>query len=342
MKKDFFQEEHQQVKQHKPVVWVLTDGKMGDRVPCLGIAECLDFPFDEKIISSPKMWAWFAPWGPIAPSHKANRANSPIAPPFSDIAIASGRRMVPYLRALKRASGNRTFTVFLKDPHCSVSCADLIWVPQHDKLRGKNVVVTPTSPHRIRFNVLQKIRSQPLPQAWNLLPKPRLGLVIGDPLSYGGNQQKALTHFLEKIDNIKFEVGSWLVVRSRRTPDALIDALTIRLQGVPSWIWSGVGDNPYLDVLAHADMLAVTADSHNMLSEALSTGRPVFPIKPLVLNPKLHRFLCHVESQKLVRTLPNKLEFYSYEPVDATQEIATVMLHAFKAHRHRYSGINVN
>ena len=269
--------------------WILTDGKAGDLVQCSGIATQLGLSAEERIIQPGIPWKWLLPWGPVPPGHRPHSPDSPLKPPFPDLAIASGKRMPAYLVLLKRASAGATFTVFLKDPRIHPSCADLVWVPWHDRLRGENVIVTDTAPHNIRWDTLVKLRQQP-PGEWSNLPSPRVGLVIGDPLSRARSQQAALNHFIGQVEQLKKQAGSLLVVKSRRTPAMLMEMLRQQLADVPHWIWTGEGENPYMSVLACSDVLAVTADSHNMVGEALVTGRPVFAMRPLALNPKLGRF----------------------------------------------------
>ena len=116
-------------------------------------------------------FVWLMPRGPIDPRDGPERPNSPIRPPFPDIVIASGRRAVPYLRAVKKASNGLSFTVFLKDPRTGTGAADLIWVAEHDRLRGANVLVTTTSPHRLAPERLAQARANP-PAAIAALPSP--------------------------------------------------------------------------------------------------------------------------------------------------------------------------
>ncbi|WP_353187005.1 ELM1/GtrOC1 family putative glycosyltransferase, partial [Bosea sp. (in: a-proteobacteria)] len=99
-----------------PTIWVLTDGKAGDESQCLGVAERLGVEPEIRRVAPRKPFAWLMPRGPIDPREAPDRPGSPIRPPFPDIAIASGRRAVAYLRALEKASNGRSFTVFLKDP----------------------------------------------------------------------------------------------------------------------------------------------------------------------------------------------------------------------------------
>ena len=97
-------------------LWVLTDGKAGDEQQCLGVAEALGGTVELRRVKPWAPFVWLMPYGPIDPFEAPGREGSPIAPPFPDVVIASGRRAVPYVRHVRRASRRRTFTVFLKDP----------------------------------------------------------------------------------------------------------------------------------------------------------------------------------------------------------------------------------
>ena len=305
--------------------WILTDGKIGDRVQCLGVARRLQADIEERVLAPGKPWTWLMPRGPVPFRDRHTRHDSPIAPPFPDIAIASGRRAVPYLRSLRKVSNGRTFTVFLKDPRIAPDFADLVWVPRHDRLRGPNVLVSDTAPHNLQLHEI-KAATENRPRVWDSLPGPRLGMMIGNPLSGARNAQDALDVFLRQVDRALDQVGSIIITPSRRSPASLMAALKERLNGFPHWIWDGIGDNPYQAILGFADMLAVTADSHNMVSEALFTGKPVFPVMTGNLNPKLARFLAHIRDDGFVRPFEGTLEPYDYQPVDTTAVIADAIL----------------
>jgi uncharacterized protein len=59
--------------------------------------------------------------------------------------------------------------------------------------------------------------------------------------------------------------------------------------------WTPDGDNPYQAALALADKFVVTSDSVSMISEALSTGKPVslfmLPVSPLQIRWEARRGL---------------------------------------------------
>ena len=98
------------------ITWVLTDGKAGDELQALSVTEALGLEPEIRRVAPKPPFSWFMPWGPIDPRERPGAPSSPLAPPFPDLLIGSGRRAVAYLRYVKRATGGRTYTVFLKDP----------------------------------------------------------------------------------------------------------------------------------------------------------------------------------------------------------------------------------
>ena len=57
------------------------------------------------------------------------------------------------------------------------------------------------------------------------------------------------------------------------------------------WLDSSDGENPYRNLLACSDVLMVTADSINMVSEACSGDRCVIAIAQNNISPKHKRFI---------------------------------------------------
>jgi len=93
------------------LIWTLTDGKAGDALQCLGVAETviarIGGSLVEHKIAPRALYALAMPWGPADPADLTQ-----FAPPWPDVAIASGRRAVTYLRWLKKRSpGTLTGTV---------------------------------------------------------------------------------------------------------------------------------------------------------------------------------------------------------------------------------------
>jgi mitochondrial fission protein ELM1 len=110
--------------------------------------------------------------------------------------------------------------------------------------------------------------------------------------------------------------ASLLITPSRRTsPDAL-RVLNQQIAQVPHFLWDGQGNNPYFGILGLADYLVVTCDSVNMVSEAASTGKPVYVLDLSGGSEKFARFHRAMREDRITRPFAGKLEPYSYVPPD--------------------------
>ena len=308
----------------------------------MGVARELGLEPEMRPVSPRPFFEFFAPWGPIDPRDNPRNPESPLRGPWPDIVFASGRATVPYLRAIKRFSDGTTFTVFLQDPRVGAGAADLIWVPEHDRLRGENVLVTLTSPHHMRPAVLAAARQNPDPRLAHL-PEPRIGMVLGGPS--GAHRFEASD--IEALCAIAREIlasGQGLMVTpSRRTPAEAINALRSAVaesgSAAKAFIWDGEGDNPYAQILAQASALIVTADSVNMVGEAASTGAPVFIYEPTGGAEKMSGFLEKLVRAGALRILPKERspdwsrQRWTYAPVDATGVIARELVKRYRAFR---------
>jgi len=239
---------------------------------------------------------------------------------------------VPYLRHLRRASGGRTFTVFLQDPRTGPGTADMLWVPEHDKLRGENVVVTLTSPHPLRPHVLEAARRNPDPRLANL-PHPRVAMVLGGPSAHHRFEDKDVAALVRIAGDLAAAGCGVMVTPSRRTPASLTKALAQALAGKPAFIWDGTGANPYTAIIALADSIVLTGDSVNMVGEALVAGAPVQVYEPSGGHPKIAGFIEKLAQAGHVRRWAGHLERWDNPPLDATSLIAGEIARRYAAFR---------
>ncbi|WP_305987212.1 mitochondrial fission ELM1 family protein [Roseibium sp. MMSF_3544] len=314
-------------------VWIMTDGKAGDLAQCVGVAEAIGAPFETRTIAPRAPFSWWLPHGPIDPRERETLPGSPIAPPYPDIAIASGRRAAAYLRRLKKLSNGATFTVFLKDPRSGTGTADLIWVPEHDKLRGDNVLVTVTSPHRFSSEKLDKLRAEAVPDI-DGLGHPRVAVLVGGNSrhhSFTQDDQDRLLNGLKAM--AENNDARFMITTSRRTPPPLADGLSNLANSGGHCYWSGEAPNPLGHYLAKADAIVATADSTNMIGEAAATGKPVHVFHPSGGHGKITRFLESLDRLGVTQPFPGPLKTTTYEPIDATPVIAERVLAEFAASR---------
>jgi mitochondrial fission protein ELM1 len=302
--------------------WVLSDGKIGDEVQCLGLAEALGLSPERRLIEPRAPWRWLAPYAPIAPRDAPRRPLSPIAPQFPDILFAAGRQTVPYLRRVREESRGETFTVFIKDPYTGPETADVIWVPEHDALRGDNVIVTTTPANRVG-RLLDELRTAPPDPRIATLPHPRVALILGGD-SVKHRFTRADCARLIDVARMLIHDGCGLMISpSRRTPPALLSELIALFADEPrAFVWDCTGDNPYSQMLAHADHIIVTADSVNMVGEAVATSAPVHVYEPGGGHRKITAYIDRLTALRAVRRWNGQLDSWRYDPIDSTPVIA--------------------
>lgn len=270
-------------------VWIISDGKAGHESQSRGVAAALGSEPVVKFIAPRRTWRVLAPWGPVDPAERFGQPGSTFAPPWPDVAIATGRATVPYLRRLKRVAGAGVFTVALQDPRTGCGAADLVWVPDHDKLRGANVINTPTSPHAFSPERLAALRAQCPPEI-AALPGPRVAVLLGGNSKVFRFSADDAARLGRALAALAEKGASFLVTGSRRTPPDVVAAVDQATAAAPRVFYRGEGDNPYAQFLAHADALVVTGDSVSMTGEACATGRPVLVFMPSGGSDKFKRF----------------------------------------------------
>ena len=302
--------------------WILTDGIAGMVSHCRGLARAVGVEPVSKVIALRKPWHWLPPAATPASLGVVTAASDPLAPPWPDLLIASGRKSVAPARAIRRASGGRTFCVQVQNPRVSPSAFDLVVTPEHDGLFGPNVISTAGSIHGVNADTLADARRRFAARVEGL-PRPLLAVLLG-----GSNAVFKMTEafgqtLAKDLQRIALEEGWGLAVTaSRRTPAHVRTAITAALDGTGADIWDETGDNPYLGFLAHADAVLVTGDSVNMVSEAAATGKPVHVAHLEGGSQKFSRFHRAMEGRGITRPFKGSLESWDYAPLDETAAVA--------------------
>lgn len=299
--------------------WVLTEGMVGTENQCLGIAEALDVTPEIHRIALRQPWKSLSPWLGF---ECASTFVPALHGPWPDILIASGRKSIAASRYIKKASGGKTFTVQVQDPRISPRHFDLVSVPFHDPTRGENVIVTDGAPNRIRQDKLDAARAQFAP-LFGPLPGPRVAVLIGGT-SKAYTMTPAIAAALgTQLKAVYDASGAGLMITaSRRTGEDNTAALKEALGDTPHYFWDGRGDNPYPGMLAWADAVLVTADSVSMLSEAATTGKPVYIIPLDGGQPRLQTFHRHMMDMGIARTFAGHLEHWTYPALDDAGKVA--------------------
>ena len=293
---------------------IITEGMAGTENQCIGIAEHLDMAVDIMRITLYEPWKTLSPW--LGFEQKWSFI-PPLVPPWPDLLIASGRKSIAAARYIKRKSGGRTVTVYIQDPRTPPHHFDLVAVPEHDPLRGENVIVTKATPNKVTPAKIQAATSA-FP-ALGALPSPRVAVLIGGT-SKAYNMTRAVTEKLaQDLANLD---ASLMITCSRRTGEENRKILETHFKNGAHFFWDGQGDNPYMAMLGQADYILVTADSASMISESCTTGKPVYMI-PLEGGAKrIERLHDNLIRHGVLRKFSGALDHFAYEPLNDAQMVA--------------------
>jgi mitochondrial fission protein ELM1 len=303
--------------------WIITTGAAGMDTQTRGVADALGLAYEMKPIAPRGLYKLLAPWGPVAPGERFGEGGSAFAPPWPDVAIGLGRSAVPYLRAIRRRSP-ATFTLQMLDTRSGLGAADVIWVPQHDPLRGANVITSLTAPHGFTAERLAALRAE-VPADIKALAHPRVAVILGGKNAVYNFRAEDDARFAGALKSLGALGASFMITPSRRTHARLKEVTEEATGAFPRIFWEGDGPNPYPQFLAQADALVVTADSVNMTGEAAATGRPVLVFTPSAGSAKFRRFHAALEAHGATRPLPERVaEFprWSYPPLFSADQIA--------------------
>ena len=304
--------------------WMISDGKAGNDTQSRGVFDALGLDYLVKRVDPSGIWKLMSPWGPVAPRERFGTAASQFQPPWPDFAIAVGRLTTPYIRRLKRVAGRSIYTIILQDPKVGTDAADLFWVPEHDRLRGPNVVTTLTAPHSFTARRLAEL-ARCMPAEIAALPAPRVAVSIGGPNGDYRFTPAVLVHLAGALQSLAALGAGLMITPSRRTPAEITAFVRKATEGTRRWLWDGTGENPYHAFLAHADAFVATGDSVNMVGEPCATGRPVYVLEPEGGSPKFARFHAALARHGATRSLParfERLETWSYVPLNSAEVIA--------------------
>ncbi len=307
----------------QPLTWILTDGTVGMRIQCLGLAKAAGLTPIVKHIH-PNLLLRALPTLAALPGVPASSGGDPLVAPWPDVVISCGRRTAGATLAVKRLSGGRAFVAHIQDPRLNPRRFDLLVVPEHDPTRGDNVVTTLGALNPHDPDVLAAAARQ-----WEAetlgLPAPLVAVLVGGSNKRYEFSPAAVERFVGQLRDVADAGAGLMVVTSRRTDQATRAALSTGLADRPAIVWTGDGENPYLGFLALADALIVTSDSVNMASEACATGKPVHVASVEPESGRLAAFHDRLRAEGHTRPFAGRIESWSHPPLDETPRVGAIL-----------------
>lgn len=310
-------------KANSMICWIVTEGIAGTENQCLGLAEALQVTPCVKRIALRFPWSFASPILRFGHAHAfISKSGGALVPPWPDLLIASGRKSIAASLYIREQSKEKTFTVQIQDPRIDPDFFDLVVVPNHDTLRGENVLVTTGALHRVTPHMLDEAK-QRFSSVLNALPAPRVAVLIGGNSKTHRMTPAVMRWIAEQLADISQQGASLMITVSRRTGSECEKILRHSLAKLANiHFWDGQGENPYFAYLACADFILVTNDSVSMASEAISTGKPVYTLELDGGSERFDRFHNLLREKKYTRPFEGKLETWNYTPPGDTEKTA--------------------
>ena len=243
---------------------LLTQGMHGMVSQVEGLAKALGLSYKHQTINLKPFWNLIPPkFSPISENLIKNKFVCD-----SKIIISCGRKSVIPSIALKKRLGKEIFTIHIQNPKVSLNHFDLIISPEHDNMKGDNVISTTGAIH---YLTKKEIKENSNYLGLEKEKKKLVAFIIGGPNKYYAYSEKIIHQTFNKVKTLftpdKYRI---IVIPSYRTPAKVIkkayDTFNFNHHVVKE-----VDKRAYLSALAISDHIVVTCDSTSMISEAAIT-----------------------------------------------------------------------
>ena len=293
--------------------WILSSGLIGCENQCLGVIERLGIETEIKKIKPSMAVSVFAPYGTAF-------LNPQVREPWPDLVIAAGRKTIPYLRYIRRASKKECKTIYLQDPRIDSKEFDIVWAPEHDSIKGNNVIKTITSPNRVTNELLNYHHDKWLDKL-SKFKGPFIGFLIGGKSKAYNFNDDECEKIIQALNFVIINGYTPLITLSRRSPKVLSDRIKNLLIDEESLFYDGQGDNPYFAILKASEIIITTPDSANMISEAINVPKPVYYIDIKSNSKRFNKFINTLVNSGHIRPFENKIDYFQNKKLDPTKEI---------------------
>ena len=304
---------------------LLTQGMHGMVSQVEGLAKALKLNFKHQNIKLKPIWNFIPPkFTPISENLLTEKFVCD-----SKIIISCGRKSVIPSIALKKRLKNQIFNIHIQDPKVSFKHFDLIVSPEHDGIKGDNILTTKGSIHYLtKKEIIDNSNYLNLEKG----KKKIVAFIIGGPNKYYNYSDEQVHFIFNKIKALftpdKFKI---IVIPSYRTPEEVIKK-AFNTFSINHHVVKTIDKKAYLSSLALADFVIVTCDSTSMISEAAVTGKPVFAamMKPRKSIRRFNSFFKQFKELGILKELNDSIDSWSYDKLDEVNRIAPIIKEKMK------------
>lgn len=305
-------------------VLIISDGKAGHQNQSIGVAEALGasysiFSTQEGYVQLKKLFS----------NHEYG------------LVIGAGKRTQSYLKWVKK-NIKGSFTVLLMRPYGFLGLPlspqkwhkhfDVVAMLEHDAIGlvlPENTITTVGAPNRVLPKNLNEAKLRFSKQLDSVADK-KIAVLIGGKskrFDFNCSHAEELLHGVLRL--AEKESAGLLITTSRRTGEEQTAHIKniLTQSSVPYYLWDGEGDNPIMGYFACADAFVVTAESTSMVSEACSTGQPVYVYgldknMQMMGMGKFNKFYHKLYEQGAIQSLMTAESFTSPHPLNDTSVVA--------------------
>ena len=302
---------------------LLTQGMHGMISQVEGMAKALNTDYNHKIVRLSFPWNLippkFTPISDIILKDKTYLAEGETP----GLIISCGRKSVIPSILLKKKNP-KIFTIHIQNPKVSFKNFDAIIAPEHDNLNGDNVYSSKGAIHYITELEIKKAE----PYLANKIKSQKLvSLILGGPNKYYSFDKDQLIEIFNEIRSNFISKGyKAIVIPSIRTPKMIIDLATKEF-GMDGYVVNSVDKQAYLSAFALATNIVVTCDSTSMISEAATSGKPIFVahMKAKKNNYRFKKFFQLFKEMGITKELGEKIDNWTYIRLNEADRIANLM-----------------
>jgi len=299
---------------------LLTEGMHGMISQVEGMAKALNIEFSHKIVRLSFPWNLvppkFTPISEIILKDKIYLTENETP----DLIISCGRKSVIPSIILKKKN-QKIFTIHIQDPKVNLKNFDAVIAPEHDSLNGDNVFVSKGAIHYITESEINKAKPYLMDKVKS---KKIVALILGGPNKYYNFDKYQLIKIFNMIkSNFISRDYQVIVIPSMRTPKISIE-LAMKELGACGHVVNSVDKQAYLSAYALATYVIVTCDSTSMISEAATSGKPIFVahMKAKRNDYRFKKFFELFKKMGITRDLGEKVETWTYNKHNEAERIA--------------------
>ena len=301
---------------------LLTEGMHGMISQVEGLAKALDIYFTHHTVELNNFWKIIPPkLTPISQSVYKKISQSDF-----DIIISCGRKSVIPSIHLKKNSKKKVLNIHIQDPKVNYNNFDFIVAPEHDSIKGQNIITTKGAIHYLTDHEI--IENKDYLNSFIKKDQRKIcSLILGGPTKYYDYSLKNMKNIFSILnDLLKKNNFQLIVVPSMRTPKNLI-AYAKEHFGENHTIIDNIDKKAYLSALSISQNIVVTCDSSSMISEAALTGKPIYVanISPKKNDKRFRKFRNLFRELNIIRNLGDDEENWNYQKLDETNRVAKII-----------------